>query len=103
MPTDSNAAAATLPAPSAAPPQRRPLPRWRVLLHNDRVNVMDRVVQVVMRVVRLTQPVATRCMLEAHRTGVSLLVTTHREHAELLVEQLRSARLVASAEPEEDA
>jgi ATP-dependent Clp protease adapter protein ClpS len=101
MPTDSESSTATLPAPSAAPPQRRPLPRWRVLLLNDRINHMDRVVEIVARVVRLAVPVATRCMLEAHRKGVSLLVVTHREHAELLVEQLRSERLRAAAEPEE--
>lgn len=101
MSTASETSAATLPAPTAAPPQRRPLPRWRVLLLNDRVNHMGRVVEVVVKVVRLTPPVATERMLEAHRTGVSVLVTTHREHAELLVEQLRSARLLATAEPEE--
>jgi hypothetical protein len=30
-----------------------------------------------------------------------VLMVTHREHAELLVEQLRSKRLTASAEPDE--
>lgn len=101
MSSASDSSAATLPAPTAAPPRRQPLPRWRVLLHNDSINHMERVVEVVVKVVRLTVPVATERMLEAHRRGVSLLVTTHREHAELLVEQLRSSRLLATAEPEE--
>jgi ATP-dependent Clp protease adaptor protein ClpS len=88
----------TRPAPPSAAPKR--LPQWRVLLHNDRVNYMERVVEVVVKVVRLEARIARERMFEAHRTGVALLMVTHREHAELIVEQLCSCRLVATAEPE---
>ncbi len=36
----------------------------------------------------------------AHETGTALLLTTHRERAELYVEQLASRNLTATAEPE---
>ena len=39
-------------------------------------------------------------MLEAHTKGCALLLVTHREHAELVQEQLASRRLVATIEPE---
>ena len=98
--TDSNAA--TLHVPKAAPPKSKRLPPWKVLLHNDRVNYMEQVVAVVTEIVRLPRIEAEQRMLEAHRTGAAVLIVTHREHAELLVEQLRSKRLTASAEPDED-
>ena len=91
---------ATLPAPAAAPPRPTRLPQWKVLLHNDRVNYMAYVVAAVVEIVRVQRPDAERAMLEAHHKGVSVLTVTHREHAELLVEQLRSKRLVATAEPD---
>ncbi len=76
------------------------LPPWKVLLHNDAVNDMDYVVESIVRLARATVPNATRCMVEAHRKGVSLITVTHREHAELLNEQFRSARLKVTIEPE---
>jgi len=90
----SDSGTATAPIPARTRPTPKRLPPWKVLLHNDRRNYMEYVVAVVSETVRLPR-------LEAHRKGVSLLVTTHREHAELLVEQLRSRRLVATAEPDE--
>ena len=39
-------------------------------------------------------------VLEAHRTGVSLLLSTHQEHAELLAEQFASKSLTVTIEPE---
>lgn len=98
--TDSNAA--TLPAPRTAPPKPKRLPPWKVLLHNDRVNYMAYVVSAVTEIVRIPRLEAEQRMLEAHRTGAAVLAVTHREHAELLVEQLRSKRLTVSAEPDED-
>ena len=98
----SESNAATLPVPKAAPPKPRRLPPWKVLLHNDRVNYMAYVVAAVTEIVRIPRLEAQERMLEAHRKGVAVLMVTHREHAELLVDQLRSKRLTASAEPDED-
>jgi ATP-dependent Clp protease adapter protein ClpS len=40
-------------------------------------------------------------MLEAHKRGLALLVSTHREHAELLQEQFTSKKLTVTIEPGE--
>ncbi len=72
---------------------------WNVILHNDEVNEMGFVVESLCRFVRLSVPTATRCTMEAHKKGVSLLLSTHREHAELVAEQLTSLRLTVTIEP----
>jgi ATP-dependent Clp protease adaptor protein ClpS len=95
-PAESEGGTAVLPAP----PKVRRLPTWRVLLHNDDVNTVVYVVHTILELTALVREEATHCMLEAHRRGVSLLLTTHREHAELLEEQFRSKRLTVTIEPE---
>jgi ATP-dependent Clp protease adapter protein ClpS len=40
-------------------------------------------------------------MMEAHTTGVALVLTTHRERAELYQEQFKSRRLTVTIEPAE--
>jgi ATP-dependent Clp protease adapter protein ClpS len=75
------------------------LPLWNVLLHNDEVNDMGFVVESLCRFARLTLPAATRCTMEAHKKGLSLVLSTHREHAELVAEQLTSLRLTVTIEP----
>jgi ATP-dependent Clp protease adapter protein ClpS len=40
-------------------------------------------------------------MMEAHKKGLALVVSTHREHAELLAEQFTSLRLNVTIEPAE--
>jgi ATP-dependent Clp protease adapter protein ClpS len=37
--------------------------------------------------------------MEAHRKGLSLVIATHREHAELVAEQLTSLQLTVTIEP----
>jgi ATP-dependent Clp protease adapter protein ClpS len=39
-------------------------------------------------------------MMEAHTTGVSLVLVTHKERAELYEEQFRSVLLTVTIEPE---
>jgi len=102
---------ATPPTPSAtrapANPSVKPsdrtstdtLPPWRVLLHNDEVNEMGFVIESLCRFARLSVPAATRCTMEAHRKGLSLVIATHREHAELVAEQLTSLQLTVTIEP----
>ena len=102
---------ATPPTPSAtrapASPSVKPndrtstdtLPPWRVLLHNDEVNEMGFVIESLCRFARLSVPAATRCTMEAHRKGLSLVIATHREHAELVAEQLTSLQLTVTIEP----
>lgn len=98
MSEQTTIAVETRPAPSRPAPKK--LPPWKVLLHNDRVNYVEHVVKTLVEIVRLPQVEATRRTWEAHREGAAVVATTHREHAELLVEQLRSKRLTATAEPD---
>ncbi|TDJ57503.1 MAG: ATP-dependent Clp protease adaptor ClpS [Planctomycetota bacterium] len=80
-------------------PRTRRLPPWRILLHNDNVNDMPYVVETIVALTRLNRHDAVSRMLEAHTRGLSLLLTTHREHAELLDEQFQSKRLKVTIEP----
>lgn len=81
-------------------PKRQHMPRWKVLLHNDDQNEMGYVVNTILQLTPLNSHQALVCMLEAHRKGLSLLTTTHREHAELMREQFQSKFLKVTIEPE---
>lgn len=85
--------------PKVSPPRARRLPPWQVLLHNDDVNEVSYVVGTIVELTPLPRTDATMRMLEAHQTGVALLLETHREHAELLEEQFASKRLTVTIEP----
>ena len=71
-----------------------------MLLHNDDKNAMPYVVSVIQQLTGVNRHVAMLRMLEAHTKGVALLITTHRERAELLQEQFASKRLTVSVEPD---
>ncbi len=89
--------AATLPKPSR--PALDQLPPFRVLLHNDDVNSMDFVVDSIIELTPLRAERAVEATLEAHQTGVSLLLVTHKERAELYLEQFASKNLSVTIEP----
>ena len=81
-----------------APPRTRRLPPWNVLLHNDDVNDVLYVANTIIELTTLNRQDAVARMLEAHTRGLSLLLQTHREHAELLQEQFASKRLTVTIE-----
>ena len=85
-------------ATRSAPPRVDRLPPWQVLLHNDDVNDMLYVVDAITELTPLGRPEAAMRMLEAHRRGLTLLMTTHREHAELLQDQFKSKQLTVTIE-----
>src|SRR5690349_4582878 len=85
----------TRPAPK---PQPRQLPRYKVVLHHDANDLMF-VVRSVMELTRFPRAEATHKMWEAHHCGRSVLLITHRERAELFVEQFASRGLTVSIEP----
>ena len=87
------------PAPQKTPPKM--LPPWKVLLHNDDKNELNFVVRTVMELTPLNERDAQDRTVEAHKTGVALLLTTHKERAELYQEQLTSKGLVVTIEPAE--
>ncbi len=99
MGESDNQQAGTALRTAPARPQTRRLPPWRILLHNDDVNDMPYVVETIVALTTLNRHDAVVRMLEAHNKGLSLLLTTHREHAELLDEQFQSKRLKVTIEP----
>ena len=86
-------------SPAKKPPQ--PLPPWKVLLHNDDKNDFDFVIDTIVSLTPLNEQDASKRTLEAHQTGVALLLTTHKERAELYREQFQSKGLTVTIEPAE--
>jgi len=85
-------------------PKKRPpemLPPWKVLLHNDDKNDIGHVVDTIVELTPLNEQDARLRTDEAHKTGVSLLLVTHKERAELYQEQFQSKSLVVTIEPAE--
>jgi ATP-dependent Clp protease adapter protein ClpS len=96
--TEGPAGAAVL-EPETAPPQRRQMPGWAVLLHNDDVNEFAFVTRSVVDFARLPVADAVERTIEAHESGVALLLVTHRERAELIQEQFQTRGLTVTIEP----
>ena len=82
-------------------PPSKMLPPWRVLLHNDPDNYSDVVVKTILELTPLDLDEAKRVMKEAHNKGVSLILVTHKERAELYQEQFKSCSLTVTIEPAE--
>ncbi len=81
---------------------RKIAPRYRVLLHNDDFNSMEFVVQVLMQTVSsITQPQAVSIMMEAHSSGIALVITCAQEHAEFYCETMKNHGLQSTIEPDE--
>ena len=69
---------------------RKTSPRYKVLLHDDPVNTMDYVVITLRQVVpQLSEQDAISIMLEAHNTGVGLVIICDLEPAEFYSEYLK--------------
>jgi ATP-dependent Clp protease adaptor protein ClpS len=81
---------------------RQPQRRYKVLLHNDPVNTMEYVVTTLRQVVpSLSEQDAMAVMLEAHNTGVGLVIVCDIEPAEFYCESLKAKGLTSTIEPEE--
>jgi ATP-dependent Clp protease adapter protein ClpS len=85
--------------PKPRPPQM--LPPWKVLLHNDDKNEVGFVVTTIVELTTLNEQDAKQRTMEAHETGVALLLTTHKERAELYKDQFESKGLTVTIEPAE--
>jgi ATP-dependent Clp protease adaptor protein ClpS len=77
------------------------LPPWKVLLHNDDKNSVPHVIMSIIELTPLNEQDAKLRTLEAHETGVSLLLVTHKERAELYHDQFQSKGLTVTIEPAE--
>jgi ATP-dependent Clp protease adaptor protein ClpS len=76
------------------------MPRYRVLLHNDDIHAIHQVVAWLTELTPLAYARAAEVTLEADVRGVSLVLVTHMELAELYRDQLRTRRLTVTIEPE---
>jgi ATP-dependent Clp protease adaptor protein ClpS len=85
-------------SPSKSPPSM--LPPWKVLLHNDDKNDMVFVIRTIVELTPLKREDAMTRMLEAHKSGVALLLVTHKERAELYKDQFQTKGLTCTIEPE---
>jgi ATP-dependent Clp protease adaptor protein ClpS len=85
-------------------PQKKPpgmLPPWKVLLHNDDKNDIRFVVLTIVELTSLNEQEAKLRTQEADKHGVALLLTTHKERAELYKDQFESKGLTVTIEPAE--
>ena len=91
-------------APKPAPTKKPPglLPLWKVLLHNDDKNDIFFVIGTIVELTPLNEEDAKMRTTEAHKTGVALLLVTHKERAELYQEQFQSKGLTVTIEPAEE-
>jgi ATP-dependent Clp protease adapter protein ClpS len=86
-------------APQRKPPQM--MPPWKVLLHNDDKNEVFFVMRTIMELTPLNEKEAEQRTVEAHKSGVALILVTHKERAELYQEQFTSKGLVVTIEAAE--
>lgn len=83
-----------------AKPDIAPLKSWKVLVHNDDVNTYNHVILTFLQLLKMDLPTAVRKTVEVDKKGLSIVAVTHREHAELLQEQLQSKGLTSTIEPD---
>ena len=77
-------------------------PKYKVLLHNDPVNSMEYVTISLREVVpQLSEQDAISIMLEAHNTGIGLVIVCDLEPAEFYSESLKSKGISSSIEKED--
>ena len=77
-------------------------PKYKVLLHNDPVNSMEYVIVCLREVVpQLSEQDAISIMLEAHNTGVGLVIICDLEPAEFYSESLKAKGITSSIEKED--
>ena len=100
---DGGVATLAPPRERKAPDKGKPkqLPPYKVLLHNDDVNTFEHVIASILSLTALEFETAVERTIEAHKTGVALLLITHRERAELYMDQFTSLSITVTIEPDE--
>ncbi len=84
-------------------PKTKLLPPWRVILHNDNINLAGDVIRAILRFTPLGKEDAIQKTMEAHQNEISILLITHRELAELYCDQFAACHppIRVTAEPVE--
>jgi ATP-dependent Clp protease adaptor protein ClpS len=80
-------------------PRPGPLPPYKVILLRDAAKELMFIVRTVMELTRFHRAEATHKMWEAHHSGRSMLLVTHKERAELYVDQFADRGLPVTIEP----
>lgn len=80
------------------PSSRRQLSQCKLILHSGSGRDAMFIVNAIIELTRLGTAEATHKMWEAHHSGRSQILVTHRERAELLVEQFQERGLMVSLE-----
>ena len=73
---------------------------WKVIVHDDPVNLMGYVTWVLMKIFGYDGKKAHTLMREVHERGRSVVWSGQRERAELYVQQLHAHQLKATLEKE---
>lgn len=94
--------AATKSEPKTDPAKPKQLPPWKVLLHNDDVNTYEFVTRTLYELTPLNWDQSLEKTDEAHKKGLSLVLTAHKERAELYQDQLKSKGLTVTIEQDEE-
>jgi ATP-dependent Clp protease adaptor protein ClpS len=71
---------------------------WKVIVHDDPVNLMGYVTWVFMKIFGYDEKKAHTLMREVHEQGRSVVWSGQRERAELYVQQLHAHQLRATLE-----
>jgi len=71
---------------------------WKVVVHDDPVNLMGYVTWVFMKIFGYDEKKASILMMEVHEQGRSVVWSGQRERAELYVQQLHAHQLKATLE-----
>ena len=89
------------PDPSSRPdaPHSQPLPPYRVVLSHASGQALMGIVRAVMEVTHLCREEATQKMWESYHRGRSQLLVTHKERAELYVDQFAEHGIAVTIEP----
>jgi ATP-dependent Clp protease adapter protein ClpS len=79
-------------------PRSRPLSLYRVILVYNAQSDLMAIVRAIMELTHLCRAEATHKMWESHHCGRSVVLTTHRERAELFVEQFAGRGITVTIE-----
>ncbi len=74
---------------------------WKVIVHDDPVNLMGYVTWVLMKIFGYDEKKAAVLMMQVHKLGRSIVWTGQREKAEFYVQQLQAHQLKTSLEKAE--
>ncbi len=88
MSGESQAASAVVEPEVTTEQQTRRLPPYNVVILNDEVHTFDYVIELLIKIFRHTKPKAEELTLRIHNSGRAIVLTTHKELAELKRDQV---------------